>query len=137
MKLNHLGYITKDVHATIDAFLKLGYTKMHDELKIHIPKNLANMRVKLGDAIVEIMSINDPSKPSFIDEGFKTTTEPFSLHHICYDVDDIHKTFEKLMATGEYTVFEAITNGVHQKNLIGFLKHKQIGYIEFFEWPKE
>ena len=51
-------------------------------------------------------------------------------------VDDIHKTVEELMATGDYSIYEQITNGVFQENLICFLKHKHIGLIEFFEWPK-
>ena len=91
------------------------------------------MRVRLGDSVMEIMSPADKSKPCFLDEALATTTASCMLHHVCYDVDDIHKTFDELMATGDYTVFEPITSGVFQKNLIGFLHHKSIGYIEFFE----
>lgn len=138
MKLNHLGYATRDIEGSIDAFLKLGFTKVHEEIKHHVPKNMYILRVKLNDLIVELMQPADPSKPSFLSGApLDTTTEPFVLHHLCYDVDDIHKTFADLMATGDYTVTEAITSGVFQKNLIGFLRHKQIGLIEFFEWPKD
>ena len=137
MKMNHLAYATRNLEETINAFLKLGYTKVHEDVKHHVPKNMYVQRVKLGDLIVEIMATADTSKPSFVSEALEATTEPFVLHHLCYDVDDIHKTVDDLMATGEYTTYEAITSGVFQKNQICFLRHKQIGLIEFFEWPKE
>lgn len=137
MKMNHLGYAASNIEEAIDAFVKLGYTRVHEEIKHHVPKNMYVQRVQLGDLIVEIMATADTSKPSFISEKLKATTEPFVLHHLCYDVDDIHKTVDDLMATGEYTIHEAITSGVFQKNQICFLRHKQIGLIEFFEWPKE
>lgn len=137
MKLNHLGYVTKNIEESIDAFLKLGYIKVHEEIKHHIPKNMYVLRVKLGDLLVEFIQTADNSKPSFVSEMFKATTEPFMLHHLCYDVDDIHKTVDDLMATGEYTIYEPITSGVFQKNLICFLRHQQIGLVEFFEWPKD
>ena len=133
MKTNHLGYATRNLEETINAFLKLGYTKVHEDIKHHVPKNMYVQRVKLGDLIVELMATADTSKPSFVSEALEATTEPFVLHHLCYDVDDIHKTVGDLMATGEYTIHEAITSGVFQKNQICFLRHKQIGLIEFFE----
>ncbi|HNV36999.1 MAG: hypothetical protein BWX81_02299 [Spirochaetes bacterium ADurb.Bin110] len=136
MKLNHLGYATNDLNRAIDAFLQLGYVKVHSEAKRHVPKNMYVQRVKLGDLIVEIMAPADTSRQSFVSDILKATTEPFVLHHLCYDVDDIHKTVEELMATGDYSIYEQITNGVFQENLICFLKHKHIGLIEFFEWPK-
>lgn len=137
MKLNHLGYAASNLEAAIDAFLKLGYTPVYEAIKHHEPKNMCVQRVKLGDLIVELMATADTSKSSFISEKLEATSEPFVLHHLCYDVDDIHKTVDGLMATGEYTIHEAITSGVFQKNQICFLKHKQIGLVEFFEWPKE
>jgi hypothetical protein len=137
MKMNHLAYATRNLEETISAFLKLGYTRVHEDIKHHEPKNMYVQRVKLGDLIVELMATADTSKPSFVSEALEATTEPFVLHHLCYDVDDIHKTVDDLMATGEYTIHEAITSGVFQKNQICFLRHKQIGLIEFFEWPKE
>lgn len=137
MKMNHLGFTTRNIEEAINAFLKMGYSKVHEDIKHHIPKNMYVLRVKLGDLIVELMAIADTSKPSFLSESLEATTEPFVLHHICYDIDDIHKTVDDLMATGDYTIHEAITNGVFQKNKICFLRHKQIGLVEFFEWPKE
>ena len=137
MKMNHLGYATRNLDETINAFLKLGYAKVHENIKHHVPKNMYVQRVQLGDLIVELMATADTSKRSFVSETLDATTEPFVLAHICYDVEDIHKTVDDLMATGEYTIHEAITSGVFQKNQICFLKHKQIGLIEFFEWPKE
>ena len=137
MKMDHLAYATRNPEETIHAFLTLGYTKVHEDIKHHVPKNMYVQRVKLGDLIVELMATADTSEPSFVSEALKATTEPFVLHHLCYDVDDIHKTVDNLMATGEYTIHEAITSGVFQKNQICFLRHKQIGLIEFFEWPKE
>jgi len=138
MNLNHLGYATRNLEESVSAFLKLGYIKVHEDVKHHAPKNMLVQRVKLGNSIVEIMQPADPAKPSCLSGApLDASTEPFVLHHLCYDVDDIHKTVDDLMATGEYTIYEAITSGVFQKNLICFLRHKQIGLIEFFEWPKE
>ncbi|MCX7026469.1 MAG: VOC family protein [Spirochaetes bacterium] len=136
MKLNHLGYASRNIDEAISAFLKLGYVKVHEEVKHHIPKNMFVQRVKLNDTIVEIMAPADASKPSFISGELGKTSEPFVLHHLCYDVEDIRKAVDGLMATGEYSIYEPITSGVFQKNLICFLRHKHIGLIEFFEWPK-
>jgi hypothetical protein len=82
------------------------------------------------------MAQADASKPSFVGETLQATTQPFVLQHVCYDVDDIHRTVDELMATGEYTVHEAITDGVFQKNKICFLRHRHLGLVEFFEWPR-
>ncbi len=136
MKMNHLGYATRNIGETIDAFLGLGYVKVHEEIKHHVPKNMYVMRVKLGELIVELMAPADASKPSFVGEKLEKAAEPFVLHHLCYDVEDIHKTVSDLMATGEYSIYEPITAGVFQKNLICFLRHKQLGFIELFEWPR-
>jgi hypothetical protein len=136
MKLNHLGYAARELSPAVEAFLNLGYTKVHEETKHHIPKNMFVQRVKLGDTIVEIMAPADTAKPSFISGELATTSAPFMLHHLCYDVEDIHATVARLMATGDYSVYEPITSGVFQKNLICFLRHREIGLIEFFEWPK-
>lgn len=137
MKLNHLGYATRDLESAINAFLELGYVKVHQDVKHHVPKNMFVQRVMLGDLIVEVMAPADTTKPSFIDGELEKTSTPFVLHHLCYDVDDIHKTVDELMETGEYTIYEPITSGVFQKNLICFLRDKYIGLIEFFEWPKD
>ena len=102
MKMNHLGYATRNLEEAIDAFLKLGYTTVYEDIKHHEPKNMYVQRVQLGDLIVELMATVDTSKPSFVSEKLEATTEPFLLHHLCYDVDDIHKTVDDLMATGDY-----------------------------------
>jgi len=137
MRINHLGYVTRDLDAALRSFYLLGYEDIYEAPRVHAQKNLRTMRVKLGDSIAEVMTVNDTSKPSFIDGSLASSTEKLIMNHVCYDVDDIHKTFEDLLATGEYTVYEEITSGVFQKNLIGYLHHDVMGYIEFFEWPRE
>jgi hypothetical protein len=137
LKLNHLGYAAKNLDAAVNAFLRLGYVKVHDDIKHHVPKNMYVQRVRLSDLIVEVMAPADTTKPSFISSELDKTSAPFVLHHLCYDVDDIHRTVDELMATGEYTIYEPITSGVFQNNLICFLRHRYIGLIEFFEWPKD
>jgi hypothetical protein len=114
----------------------MGFEKVHDDVKHHVPKNMYVQRVRLGDAIVEIMQVADLSKPSFAIEPLDSSAAPVALQHICYDVEDIDETVAELMATGEYTIHEPITSGVFQKNRICFLRHKYIGLVEFFEWPK-
>jgi len=137
MRINHLGYVTRDLDTALRSFYLLGYEDMYEAPRVHEPKNLRTMRVKLGDSVAEVMTVNDPSKPSFIDGSLASSTEKLIMNHVCYDVDDIYKTFEELLATGEYTVYEDITAGVFQKNLICYLHHDVMGYIEFFEWPRE
>ncbi len=137
MKMNHLGYASRNIQESIDSFLQLGYTRVHEEIKHHEPKNMYVQRVRLGDLVVEIMATADTSKPSFISDKLDATSEPFVLHHICYDLDDIHEVVDRLMATGDYTIYEPITSGLFQKNQICFLNHKQTGLVEFFEWPKD
>jgi len=137
MKINHLGYVARDLDAALHSFHLLGYQDMYDAPRVHGPKNLRTMRVRLGDSIAEVMTVNDTTKPSFIDGSLASGTEKLIMNHVCYDVSDIRKTFKELLATGEYTVFEDITTGVFQTNLIGYLHHDVMGYIEFFEWPRE
>lgn len=136
MKVNHLGFAARNLEKAVAAFEGMGYVKVHEDVKHHEPKNMYVQRVRLGDTIVEIMQPADPSRPSFVGEALAATRESFVLHHLCYDVDDIHKTVEELMARGGYAIHEAITSGVFQKNLICFLRHEELGLIEFFEWPK-
>lgn len=136
MKLNHLGFVTRDLEKTVKGYLQMGFVKVHEDVKHHEPKNMYVQRVRLGETIVEIMQPADPSKPSFAGETLDASKAPVVLQHLCYDVEDIHKTVEELMATGEYAIHEPITSGVFQKNQICFLRHKQLGLIEFFEWPR-
>ena len=136
MKMNHLGFVSRDLAQAVEAFLKMGFTKVHEKPKHHIPKNMFVQRVQLAGLIVEIMAPADTSKPSFVSQTLEATTQPFVLQHVCYDVDDIRKTVDELMATGEYTVHEPITDGVFQKNKICFLRHRHLGLVEFFEWPR-
>jgi hypothetical protein len=35
MKMNHLGYATRNLEEAIDAFLKLGYTTVYENIKHH------------------------------------------------------------------------------------------------------
>jgi len=137
MKINHLGYVTRDLDAALHSFHLLGYQDIYEAPRVHEMKNLRTMRVRLGDSIAEVMTVNDTTKPSFIDVSLASGTEKLIMNHVCYDVDDIRKTFDELLATGEYTVYEDITTGVFQTNLIGYLHHDVMGYIEFFEWPRE
>ena len=137
MKINHLGYVTRDLDAALHSFHLLGYQDMYEAPRVHGPKNLRTMRVRLGDSIAEVMTVNDATKLSFIDGSLASSTEKLIMNHVCYDVGDIRKIFEELLATGEYTVYEDITTGVFQTNLIGYLHHDVMGYIEFFEWPRE
>lgn len=136
MKLNHLGFVCRNLEEAVELHLKMGYTKVHEDVKHHIPKNMYVQRVQLAGLVVEIMAPADPSRPCFVGAKLDTTSEPFVLHHVCYDVDDIEKTVKGLMATGEFTIYEPITDGVFQKNKICFLESDKIGYVEFFEWPK-
>lgn len=99
MKINHLGYASRNIKESVDSFLQLGYTRVHEEIKHHEHKNMYVQRVQLGGLVVEIMATADTSKPSFISAKLDATTEPFVLHHICYDADDIHDVVDRLMAT--------------------------------------
>ncbi|TFG81617.1 MAG: hypothetical protein E4H20_09420, partial [Spirochaetales bacterium] len=130
------GFVTRNLEKTVGGYLLMGFVKVHEDVKHHAPKNMYVQRVKLGDTIVEVMQPANPTKPSFAGDALDASTAPVVLHHLCYDVDDIHATVDGLMATGEYTIHEPITSGVFQKNQICFLKHAQLGLIEFFEWPK-
>lgn len=136
MKLNHLGYAARNLGTAIEAFVELGYVRAHEDVKHHVPKNMYVQRVRLGETIVEVMAPAEAGKPCFIMDALEATDAPFVLHHLCYDVDDIHATVDRLLATGEYEVHEPITRGVFQNNLIAFLRHRYLGLIEFFEWPK-
>jgi hypothetical protein len=136
MKLNHLGFVCRNLDEAVKMHLKMGYTKVHEDVKHHVPKNMYVQRVQLAGLVVEIIQQADPARPCFVGGVLEKTTEPFVLHHICYDVDDIENTVRDLMATGEFTIYEPITDGVFQKNKICFLRSEKIGYVEFFEWPK-
>ena len=137
MRLNHLAFVTMDLAQAVDAYLLMGFEKAHDDVRHHVPKNMLIQRVRLGESIIEFLQVADPSRPSFAAVTPDARTEAIAFHHVCYDVEDIHRKVDELLATGEYAIHEPITGGVFQKNQLCFLRHKFIGLIELLEWPKD
>ena len=80
--------------------------------------------VKVGDANVELLY---PTSPDSAVAAFLEKKGP-GVHHLCYQVDDIHAKLKELKAAGIRLIDEEPKPGAHGK-LVAFIHPKSTGGV--------
>lgn len=124
LKLDHVGIVTDDIVKTAATYEKLGYKKgdtvVDDIQKVKICF-LTNdtSKIELVEPASEKSSVNKLLKKNGV-----------SPYHLCYEVDDIEKTFDELVEEGFIPLFRPVEATAFNNRLICYIYHKTTGYIE-------
>ena len=128
MKIHHVGYLTKNIHASEKAFLDLGYhietPAMFDSFrKINI------VSMKNEDYRVELIEPIGPESPIYsLLKKYKNTP-----YHFCYEVTDLEKTVEALTEKGYLMTQAPLEAPCIQNRKVAFLVGENVGIVELIE----
>jgi methylmalonyl-CoA/ethylmalonyl-CoA epimerase len=127
-KIDHLGYAVSDIDRSLKVFLDLGYKKVSD-LVIDEIRNVKIVFVKKSDLKIELISPLNEKSPinSYLKKNGNTP------YHICYHVQDIFETIEKLKAMN-FKLIERPNAAIALKNKkVAFLFNIDYGILELVE----
>lgn len=105
-RIAHLGVAVKDLDAALNLFtgglpLELTHTEDYQGMKIGF--------IPVGDSSIELLQ--DVSGSSAIKKYVEKNGE--GIHHIAFEVDDIHQAVEELKAKGIRLIDETPRAGAH------------------------
>lgn len=117
-KIEHLGIAVKDIDASNKLFSKLLGQKAYKQEAVE-SENVITSFFKTGETKIELLQATSPE--SAIAKFIEKKGE--GIHHIAFDVDDIHAEIERLKAEGFQMIHETPKDGADNK-LIAFLHPK-------------
>jgi len=128
MKIDHIGYLVKNIETSINEFLKLGY-EIHSELFFDNQRNVRiiflfkeNYKIELIEPVEEKAHAYNLLK--------KNGNMPY---HICYSVEEIEKIIEELKKE-KYILLEPLqTASALDEKRVCFMYHNHVGIIELVE----
>lgn len=117
-KIEHLGIAVKNIEESNELFSKLLNTEPYKQ-EIVESENVITSFFKIGESKIELLQATseDSAIHKFIDKKGE------GLHHIAYDVTDIHAEIKRLKAEGFEMIHENPKVGADNK-LIAFLHPK-------------
>ena len=124
-KFHHIGYVTNNIEKTSTIYLLAGYkaseiiTDAIQQVNVRFLTKDGNPMIELIEPVDEFSSVNKILK--------KNGVAPY---HVCYEVEDIFITFDKLCKMNFIPLFRPIEAVALGKRLICYLYKKEIGYIE-------
>jgi Lactoylglutathione lyase and related lyases len=127
-KVNHIGIAVRNLETAIEQYKKLGFTVDSVE---ELPEFSCKMAfLPCGETLIELI---EPIGSAV--KYFETKDE--GLHHICYEVDDIHAAFDavgKVLPTREAAPVAGAGN-----TRVFFVEPEHMCNVEteFAELPKE
>ncbi len=128
MNIHHVGYLTKTIAKTREAFLYLGYEEerevRYDDIRMI---NIAFLK-KDGYRIelIEPFSKESPMFPLL--KHYKNTP-----YHICYSVTDLEDSIAELEKKRYHVIDPPEKAPCLNNRRVAFLMHKDMGIIELLE----
>ncbi len=94
-KINHIGIVVPDLKKAMHVFTDLLGMKFLRE-EVQEPYGVIMAFYQCGEVLIEVMEpiVKEPMHPFLQKYGG-------GIHHICYEVDDIDKTFAEIQACKE------------------------------------
>lgn len=117
-KIEHIGIAVKDAQASVDLFSKLFQVQPYKTEAV-ASEHVNTIFFRLGPNKIELLEATSPDSAiaKFIDKKGE------GIHHIAYDVTDIHAEMERLKQEGFVFINETPKYGADNK-LIAFLHPK-------------
>ncbi|MCB0478151.1 MAG: methylmalonyl-CoA epimerase [Crocinitomicaceae bacterium] len=117
-KIEHLGIAVKDIQKSNELFSKLLNTSPYKQEEV-VSENVITSFFKVGESKIELLQAT--SENSAIHKFIEKKGE--GIHHIAYDVSDIHAEIKRLKGEGFQMIHEEPKDGADNK-LIAFLHPK-------------
>ena len=129
-RIEHIGYVTKNIEKTAEAFKILGYfseTVVNDDTQ----KTKICFLRKEGEVSIELVEPY-PENTTMLNMLKKGATP----YHTCYMVSDVQETYEQLKELGFTPLFSPVPAPAFGNRLICYFWKKDIGLIEIVEQEK-
>ena len=117
-KIEHIGIAVKNLENSNQLFAKL-FGKTHYKIEAVASESVNTSFFKIGASKVELLEATDPESPisKFIEKRGE------GIHHIAFEVDDIHAEIKRLENEGFQLINENPKHGADNK-LVCFLHPK-------------
>jgi len=116
-KIEHIGIAVKDLNEAVERFSKLLNTSPYKTEKVE-SEGVSTVFFETGESKVELLESTDPNGPI----GKYISKKGEGIHHIAFDVDNIHSEMERLKGEG-FDVIGDIREGADNK-LVCFIHPK-------------
>lgn len=128
MKINHIGYLVKNLDKSLNAFLKLGY-KIKQKTILDEYRQIKICFIEKNGYVIEL--VTPISKTSVISKLIKKIGN--SAYHICYETDDILSEMKNLENSGYILCSELHQAVAFQNRRVCFYLNPYLGIIELLE----
>lgn len=117
-KIEHIGIAVKDIKASNSLFEKLFNKPPYKQEEV-VSENVITSFFETGESKIELLQATSPD--SAIAKFIEKKGE--GIHHIAFEVDDIHAEIKRLQSEGFTMIHDAPKEGADNK-LIAFLHPK-------------
>jgi methylmalonyl-CoA/ethylmalonyl-CoA epimerase len=118
MHIDHVGIAVRNLNQAIETYEKILNQKLIKTDRVESEK-VETAFFKTGESKVELLGPTDPS--SVIQKFVEKKGE--GIHHVAFEVDDIHKEMERLKEEGFTLLNEKPKSGADNK-LVAFIHPK-------------
>lgn len=117
-KIEHLGIAVESIEESLKIYETLLGTSCY-KVESVASEGVKTAFLQIGESKIELLEATDPESPiaKFLSKKGK------GIHHIAFDVEDIHQEIERLMAAGFELIHTTPKSGADNK-LIAFLHPK-------------
>ncbi|MDZ4752222.1 MAG: methylmalonyl-CoA epimerase [Flavobacteriales bacterium] len=117
-KIEHIGIAVKDIKLSNQIFTDILGVAPYKEEEVESEKVLTSF-FRIGETKIELLQATDPS--SAIAKFLEKNKE--GIHHIAFDVSDIHAEIDRLQSLGYVMIHEKPKEGADGK-IIAFMHPK-------------
>lgn len=116
-KINHIGVAVKSIEEALPFYKAMGAEVNH--IEVVESQKVKTAFIKIGETNIELLEATSPESP--IAKYLEKNRE--GMHHICYEVEDIHGALEALKKDGIKLIDETPKVGAHNM-LVAFVHPK-------------
>ena len=127
MKLHHIGLACQKIEKQLEQTLKLHPGARASKI-IFDPEQDAHLCMVDAGSGHRLELIQGPPAKNFVDKGIQ-------LYHLCYEVDDLEKGIQHLLATGALQISEPQKACLFNHRRVAFFYTAQ-GIVELLEAEK-
>jgi methylmalonyl-CoA/ethylmalonyl-CoA epimerase len=99
VQLHHIAYVTKDIERKADELRRILGIQRVAEPVVDLAQGVRILFLNLGGTQLELLEPLGPESPIF-----KRAQKTPGLFHLCFEVDDVEKTLQSVLATDEATL---------------------------------
>lgn len=132
MKINHFGFLTKNIEKSLKQFQALNYQR-YSELINDEERGIYILFIKsLSGEVIELIS---PSCSNSIVSSIINKQNNL-IYHTCYETEDIDKKIKELINNGFILIESPKPAIAFDGRLVAFMLSKNTGMIELLEVKK-